>query len=61
MGTFLLGLGVAFILEGLLYAAFPGSMRQMMRRVVELPEPSLRTFGLVGLAAGILLVLLAGR
>lgn len=60
MATFLLGLGVAFAIEGLLYAAIPAAMQTMMRRVVELPQSSLRTFGVVSLAGGVLLVWLSG-
>lgn len=60
MSTFLLGVGVAFALEGLLYAMFPGAMQGMMRRVIDLPESSLRTFGIAALALGVLIVWLAG-
>ena len=59
METFLLGVGVALAIEGFLYAAFPAAMQAMMRRVMDVPPPSLRTFGLAALAIGVVVVWLA--
>ena len=59
MSTLFLGIGVALAIEGLLYAAFPGQMKEMMRRVLPTPAATLRTFGLVALATGVFIVWLA--
>lgn len=56
MSTFLLGVGVALAIEGLLYAAFPDGMHSMMRRALEVPPSSLRTFGVIALATGVAIV-----
>ena len=56
MSTLLLGLGVALAIEGLFYAAFPRSMQAMMRLALELPETTLRSFGLAALSLGVVLV-----
>ena len=56
MSTLLLGVGVALAIEGLLYAAFPRSMQAMMRFALEVPETTLRSFGLVALSLGVVLV-----
>lgn len=56
MSTLLLGLGIALAIEGVLYAAFPEQIQRMMRFALERPPASLRTFGLVALAAGLFLV-----
>jgi uncharacterized protein YjeT (DUF2065 family) len=59
VSTLFLGIGVALVIEGLLYAAFPASMRAMMQRALTVPATALRTFGLIALAAGVLVVWLA--
>lgn len=60
MSTFFLGVGVALAIEGLLYAAFPGAMQRMMSQVLQTPEATLRTFGVIAAAFGILVAWLAG-
>jgi uncharacterized protein YjeT (DUF2065 family) len=56
MSDFLVGLGFVLVIEGMLYAAFPGGLKKMMAMAQEMPEQSLRAGGLVALAAGVLLV-----
>lgn len=56
MDILLLGLGVALAIEGVLYAAFPDQIQRMMRFALERPPATLRTFGLVALAAGLLVI-----
>lgn len=51
--------GLAVVMEGLLYAAFPTAMKQMMLRVIGMPLSSLRSAGLVAAAVGIVIVWLA--
>ncbi len=59
MGAFLLGLGVALAIEGMLYALVPGLMQSVMRRAIDLPAASLRNFGVGALVLGVALVWLA--
>ena len=53
MSDFLAALGLVFVIEGLLYAAFPDAMKRMMTDVATLPGGSLRIGGLVAMATGI--------
>lgn len=63
MDDLLEGLAIAFglmlVLEGLIYAAFPAGMQRMMDRMREMPPSSLRTAGVMALAAGVLIVWIA--
>ncbi len=59
MGDFLLGLGVALAIEGTLYALAPGLIQSVMRRAIDQPPASFRTFGLGALILGVALVWLA--
>ncbi|MHA1559228.1 MAG: DUF2065 domain-containing protein [Alphaproteobacteria bacterium] len=59
MTTFFLGVGAALAIEGALYAAFPDAVQGMMRRALDIPAASLRTYGFFALAAGVLVVWLA--
>jgi uncharacterized protein YjeT (DUF2065 family) len=59
VSALLLAVGGALAIEGLLYAAFPGAMQDMMRRLQDMPPATLRTFGLVALATGVFVVWLA--
>lgn len=61
MGVFLLGVGVALAIEGLVYAAFPRPMQSMMRRVIDLPESTLRALGVLALSLGVALVWISGN
>ena len=52
-------LGLALVLEGLLWALLPGGMRRAMRLLLREPDASLRGAGLAAVAAGLFLVWLA--
>lgn len=52
-GLFFRALGLAFVIEGVLWAGFPGSMREAMSRAVAMPDRSLRLMGLSAMAAGL--------
>ncbi|MBN9600309.1 MAG: DUF2065 domain-containing protein [Afipia sp.] len=53
---FLVGIGMVFVIEGLLFAAFPGMMRNAMKNVLESPETLLRGLGLAMAVLGVVLV-----
>ena len=56
---FLRALGLAFVLEGLCWALFPGGMRRAMAGLLSRPERQLRLAGLAAMAAGLLVIRLA--
>jgi uncharacterized protein len=59
MSDLVAAFGLVLVLEGILYAGFPKAARSFMRRVLELPENTLRGAGLAGLAVGLVIVWLS--
>ncbi len=59
MDVILIGLGIALVMEGVLYAAMPQTMRKMIVSVLAMPEGQLRITGLVAALLGLLIVALA--
>ncbi len=53
---FLVGIGLVFVIEGLLFAGFPNLMRGAMKNALESPETLLRTLGLVMAVLGLGLI-----
>ena len=53
MQDFLTGLAFVFVIEGLIYALFPGGARKMAIQVEKIPDSSLRTAGVMAVAAGV--------
>ena len=56
MEFFLCVLGMVMIVEGFPYFAFPDKMKTWVQKVMEMPETSLRRFGLVLMILGLWLV-----
>lgn len=56
MSDLLAALALAIILEGLLYAAFPEQMKQMLASLLALPASTIRTGALVCAGLGLLLL-----
>ena len=56
MSQFLVALGLLFVIEGLVFAAFPGAAKRAMESVLATPEGSLRLVGLVSAAIGVLVI-----
>lgn len=56
MGDFLAAFGLVFVIEGLIFAAFPGPAKRAIMSVVETPEASLRLIGIGSALAGLLIV-----
>ena len=56
MSEFVVAIGLVFVIEGLLYAAFPNAMRRMFADVLAMPEQTLRTAGLFAVGVGVLIV-----
>jgi uncharacterized protein YjeT (DUF2065 family) len=61
MEFFLCVLGMVMVVEGLPYFAFPGRMKFWVQKITEMPEQSLRKFGLVIMLLGLGLVYLGKR
>jgi uncharacterized protein len=53
---FLIGLGVLFVLEGLMFAASPAWMRKAMKSALATPDHILRAAGIVSAVAGLILI-----
>ena len=56
MEFFLCVIGMVMIIEGLPYFAFPEKMKTWILKVLEMPEGTLRKFGLVLMVIGLGLV-----
>jgi len=59
MADFLAALGLVFVIEGLIFAAFPGQGKKALLSVLETPDGTLRVIGLVAAVIGLALVWLA--
>jgi uncharacterized protein len=53
MGDFVAALGLVLVIEGLAFAAFPAATRRAMATMMETPDGSLRTAGVVAAVVGI--------
>lgn len=58
MKFFLCVLGVVMIVEGLPYFGFPAQMKEMMQKVIEMPDDGLRKIGFVLMLGGLFLAYL---
>jgi uncharacterized protein YjeT (DUF2065 family) len=56
MNDFLAAIGLVFVIEGLLFAAFPDAARRAVATVVNTPDQSLRTIGIVSALFGLAVV-----
>ena len=56
MPEFVVALGLVFVIEGLIFAAFPGFAKRLAASALESPETSLRIAGIVSAVLGVLLI-----
>jgi hypothetical protein len=56
MTDFLVALGLVFVIEGLVFAAFPGAAKRAVAQVLEMPEAALRLVGIFSALLGLILV-----
>jgi hypothetical protein len=56
MSDFLVALGLVFVIEGLVFAAFPGSAKRAMATVMETPDLPLRLIGIGSAILGLIVV-----
>jgi uncharacterized protein YjeT (DUF2065 family) len=60
-GDFLIGLGILFVLEGILFAASPAWMRRAMKSAIATPDNLLRIVGIGSAVAGLILIWVVRR
>jgi uncharacterized protein YjeT (DUF2065 family) len=53
---FLAAIALVFVIEGLLFAAAPGMTKKALASVLDTPDGTLRTVGLVSAILGVILV-----
>ena len=56
MSDFLAALGLVFVIEGLLFAAFPAHAKRAMESVLATPENSLRAIGIGSAIVGLIVL-----
>jgi uncharacterized protein YjeT (DUF2065 family) len=56
MNEFIVALGLLFVIEGVLYFAFPEQMKKMMMVMKDLPAQKLRSGGLFFAIIGFILI-----
>ncbi|HEY3222389.1 MAG TPA: DUF2065 domain-containing protein [Pseudolabrys sp.] len=59
MSDFLAALGLVFVIEGLIFAAFPDAAKRAMTSVLETPDVSVRLIGVGSAVVGLIIVWLA--
>jgi uncharacterized protein len=57
--TFLMAVGLMFVIEGVLPLVAPGSWREAFRRILQFSDGQIRFFGLAFMLAGLALIALA--
>lgn len=56
MAEFLVAIGLVFVIEGLLFAAFPSAAKRLAATAIESPETSLRVAGIISAVIGLVLI-----
>jgi uncharacterized protein YjeT (DUF2065 family) len=56
MRDFVVAVGLVFILEGIVFAAFPGNAKRAMASAMEMPDQALRLIGLFSAVIGLIAV-----
>ena len=56
LADFLIGVGVLFVLEGLMFAASPAWMRRAMKSALATPDNILRIVGIVSAVVGLVVI-----
>jgi uncharacterized protein YjeT (DUF2065 family) len=56
MSDFIVALGLVFVIEGLVFCAFPATAKRAMESVKQTPDGSLRIVGIFSAVVGIALI-----
>ncbi len=59
MSELVTAIGLVLIIEGLVYAALPGRFKEVMARLEQIPDETLRMGGVVAVALGVAIVWIA--
>ena len=58
MTEFIIAIGLVFVIEGMLYALFPTSMKKMMSVALGQPENNIRLVGVIAAIIGLIIIYL---
>jgi uncharacterized protein YjeT (DUF2065 family) len=61
LADFLIGIGILFVFEGILFLAFPGWMRRAMKSALATPDNILRIAGIGSAIGGLILIWIVRR
>jgi hypothetical protein len=61
METLAAAIALLLIIEGALYALFPGGMKRMLAEIMRMPEPMIRNAGLIATVLGLAILYLLYR
>ena len=56
MTDFVVAIGLVFVIEGLLFAAFPEMAKKALQSVIEAPDQFLRIVGISSAVVGVILI-----
>jgi uncharacterized protein YjeT (DUF2065 family) len=56
MTEFLVAIGLVFVIEGLLFAAFPAAAKRLAATAIDSPETSLRVAGIISAVIGLVVI-----
>lgn len=56
MGDLIAAVGLVLVIEGLLWALSPDAARRMLEAASDMPQQTLRTFGWLAVATGVVIV-----
>lgn len=56
MSDFIVAIGLVLVIEGVIYAAIPASLKRMMVSAIGMPDATLRAGGLAAAATGLFVV-----
>ena len=56
MSELVTAIGLVLVIEGLLYAVVPGRLKSLAEFASQIPDETLRTAGIVAIAAGVAVV-----
>jgi uncharacterized protein len=56
MSDFIVAVGLVLVIEGLIFAAFPGAARRIAASALETPDGSLRVAGVASALIGLVIV-----
>ncbi len=61
MSEFVVALGLVFVFEGLVFAAFPGAAKRAAQAMEESPEGALRVIGIASAVLGLVIIWIIKR